>query len=98
VVKNYVDHYNSHREAKSNPINTERAEFRERKYVVSPVTNKLRDSSVVLITTTVMTVVSLEVFAHFGVPVSEANQIAVIAGFWFVVVVGGVWIWKRLHG
>jgi hypothetical protein len=56
---------------------------------------RLRDSSTVLGITLVLTVISMEVFAGFGVPLSSKEEIAVVAGFWFVLVAGCVWTWRR---
>jgi hypothetical protein len=57
----------------------------------------LRDSSTVLGITLVLTLISMEVFAGFGVPLSSKEEIAVVAGFWFVIVAGCVWTWRRFR-
>jgi hypothetical protein len=58
---------------------------------------RLRDSSTVLGITLVLTLITMEVFAGFGVPLSSKEEIAVVAGFWFVIVAGCVWTWRRFR-
>lgn len=58
---------------------------------------RLRDSSAVLGSTLVLTVISMEVFAGFGVPLFSKEEIAVVAGFWFVIVAGCVWTWRHFR-
>lgn len=63
----------------------------------SKTTQRLRDSSFVVIATTVFTVLSMMGFARFGVPLKTAEEIAVVAGFWFVIFAGCLWLWKHLR-
>jgi hypothetical protein len=58
---------------------------------------RLRDSSVVLGTTLVFTVISMEIFAGFGVPLRTIPEIALVAGFWFVIIAGCIWTWRHFR-
>jgi hypothetical protein len=58
---------------------------------------RLRDSSAVLGSTLVLTVISMELFAGFGVPLSSKEEIAVVAGFWSVIVAGCIWTWRHFR-
>lgn len=73
-------------------------EFRRLTIADKPKTaHRLRDSSFVVGTTIVFTVVSMMAFTRFGVPLTSAEEIAVVAGFWFVLFAGCVWIWKYVR-
>ncbi len=63
----------------------------------SKAKKRLRDSSGVAIATVVLTVISMRVFEHFQAPLSSNAEIAVVAGFWFVLIGGGVLIWEHLR-
>jgi len=58
---------------------------------------RIRDSSVVLLSTTVLNVVTMGVFSRFGVPLSSKEEVGVVAGVWFVVLAGSVWLWKHFR-
>ena len=73
--------------------------------MVDPESSKkkrLRDSSVVIVATTALTVISMEVFSHYHVPLAgqgenAAAETAVVAGFWFLIIGTGAWIWNHFH-
>jgi hypothetical protein len=64
---------------------------------------KVRDASVVSIATAVMVVLSILFFNHYTgpPPLTAADNakevIGVIAGFWFTIIGGGFWLWRRLQ-
>lgn len=63
----------------------------------SKTVKRLRDSSLVLGITTVLTLISMEVFGRFGVPLASKEEIAVVAGFWFVLIAGCIWTWRHFR-
>lgn len=59
--------------------------------------NRLRDSSAVTIAVVVLTVITMQIFAHYDAGLSTPQEIAIVAGFWFVLLAGSVWIWKHFR-
>jgi hypothetical protein len=65
--------------------------------MTAPITSKktpIRNTSYVSLSSIALTVATAWCFANAGVPLKSNTEYAVVAGFWFVISTGGLWLWK----